>query len=225
MPGSEFWVLLGADHAGKSSVLSALARRTGWRVASYDDDFLGDGFPLVSRLRTEFLTEALREAGRRYSADFVLSIVQTAVVFLRDQALAGGMAGPVVVDSYYYKILAKCRLSGLINEQIFAWWRSFPPPREVVYLDTDPGVAWRRSGNGAAVNRFEHYGDRPSRKAFVSFQADLRRLMLAEVQNVPTSVIGTAADVDDIARQVERIVRSDRGHRSGNRSAGRPVPA
>ncbi|GGQ71679.1 hypothetical protein [Couchioplanes azureus] len=225
MPGSEFWVLLGADYAGKSSVLSALARRTGWRIASYDDDVLGGAYPLVSRLRTEFLTEALSEAGRRYSADFVLSIVQTAVVFLRDQVLAGDPTRPVLVDSYYYKILAKCRLSGLANEQIFAWWRSFPAPRGVVYLDTDAGVAWRRAGNGAAVNRFEHYGDRPSREAFVRFQTDLRRLMLAEVRDVPTRVIGTAADVGDIARQIEEFVRSDRDHRSGDRRTGRPVPA
>ncbi|MEV6602153.1 hypothetical protein AB0M36_35685 [Actinoplanes sp. NPDC051346] len=223
MPG-EFWVLLGADYAGKSSVLSALARRTNWQVASYDDEFLDDGYPSVSRLRGEFF-EALREAGRRYSTDFALSIAQTAVVFLRDQALAGSVARPVLVDSYYYKILAKCRLAGLANEQIFAWWRSFPAPRGVIYLETDAGVAWRRSGNGAAVNRFEHYGDQPSREAFVRFQIDLRRLMLAEVRDVPTSVIGAAADVDDIARQIEEIVRSDHGHRSGDRGKGRPVPA
>jgi thymidylate kinase len=206
---ADFWVLLGPDYAGKSSVISAVTENTGWHAVSYDDQFLEDEFALIRHLRNDFVSEALRGVGERYSADFVLSILQAAVLFLRDQALRHNGKEPVVVDSYYYKILAKCRLSGLVNEALFAWWRSFPSPRGVIYLDTDAGTAWQRAGGGAAVNGFEHYGDRPSREAFDRFQRDLRRLMLTETRGVPTYVIEPGLGVDEVARRVEGIVRSD----------------
>jgi thymidylate kinase len=225
MPSGDFWVLLGPDYSGKSSVISAVADRTDWRVVSYDEKFLDDGLALVGRLRDNFMSEALRGAGERYSADFVLSILQAAVLFLRDQALSHGGDGPVVVDSYYYKILAKCQLSGLVNETIFEWWRSFPAPRGVIYLDTDPATAWRRAAGGAAVNGFEHYGDRPTWEAFDSFQRDLRRLMLVEVHDVPTWVVRPGPGVDEMARRVEDIVRSSHGNGVGDRVADIALPA
>ena len=210
---AEFWVILGPDHAGKSSVLSAVARNTGWPTVSYDDQFLAAEFAMIGHLRDDFLSEALHGVGERYSADFVLSILQAAVLFLRDEAVRHSGAGPVLVDSYYYKILAKCRLSGLVNEVLFRWWRSFPAPRGVILLDTDPGTAWRRAAGDGGVNRFEHYGDRPTRRAFDRFQRDLRRQLMVEVGGVPVTRLDAGLGIDEAARRVEGIVRSDHEHR------------
>jgi hypothetical protein len=223
MPSDDCWVLLGPDYSGTSPVMSAVADRTDWPVVSYDEEFLDAGLALLGRLRDNVMPEALRGGGERYSADFVLSILQAAVIFVRDQALRH-RGGPVIVDSYYYKILAKCRLSGLVNETIFEWWRSFPAPWGVIYLDTDPATAWRRAAGGAAVNGFEHYGDRPTWEAFDLFQGDLRRLMLVEVVDVPTWIIGPGSDVDEMARRVEEIVRSNHGGH-GDRGTGVAPPA
>ncbi|WDZ83124.1 hypothetical protein [Micromonospora cathayae] len=219
-----FWVLLGPDYAGKSSVLTAVSDTTGWAAVSYDDGLLDPGLPLISRLRDDIVPEALRGAADRYSPDLVLSVLQTAVVFLRDQALRQPGSEPVLVDSYYYKILAKCRLAGLVNDVLFDWWRSFPAPRGVIYLDTDVRTAWRRSASGDRLNRFEHYGARPGREAFERFQADLRREMFAEVRGLPTFVVESDADIDVIARRVEQIVRRNNDP-DPDLVAADPVPA
>src|SRR5215510_9719888 len=108
----QFCVLLGPDYAGKSSVLAELSGlATPWRCVSVDDAFLGPGHGLIASLRRHLVQDALPLLGTAYSVDFVASLLQTAVLHVRDQVLAAG-GTPVLVDSYYYKILAKCRLAG-----------------------------------------------------------------------------------------------------------------
>ena len=121
-PAGEFTVLLGTDYAGKSTILAGLAAE-GWQCASYDDEFLPPGSELVAELRESFVPRALRRVGDPYSTDFVLTLLQTSVVHLRDQALNADPGRPVIVDSYYYKMLAKCVLTGLVNDALISWWR------------------------------------------------------------------------------------------------------
>lgn len=183
-------VLLGPDYAGKSTVLAAFAAN-GRKCVSYDDAFIPAESSLVGDLRTEFLGKALRGMGTGYSPDFVLSLLQASVVYLRDEAARHPDS---IVDSYYYKILAKCALLGIGNDDVFAFWRSFPRPRRVIYLDIDPETAWLRSRLGTGLNRFEHYGDTPTWRGFRDFQRDLRGMMLAEVGDVEiTSIDMTGA--------------------------------
>ena len=214
-----FSVLLGPDYAGKSSVISDLSSR-GWRCVSYDDALVPEECSLINDLRDEFITRALRGLGDQYSSDFIVTLLQASVVYLRDQILKAAADQPVIVDSYYYKILAKGMLTGLVNEEMFAWWRSFPRPRQVIYLDVDSEIAWRRSGNGAQLNRFEYYwdrhdGGRPRPEDFHRFQTDLRSLMLAEVGTVPLTVLSGRHGVEQLADTVERIARSGDGTRVG----------
>lgn len=49
-----------------------------------------------------------------------------AVLHLRDQVSARNTETPALVDSYYHKVLAKCRLAGLEDNPMLGWWRSFP---------------------------------------------------------------------------------------------------
>ncbi|HEU5111365.1 MAG TPA: hypothetical protein VFT95_22720, partial [Micromonosporaceae bacterium] len=204
---SGFVVLLGPDYAGKSATMARLAAAPSpWELVSVDDGFVDRGHALISRLRRDLVADVLPSLGSRYSPDFLVGLLQMAVLHLRDRVSAGASTGPLLVDSYYYKILAKCRLAGVPDNPMFAWWRSFPQPRRVVYLDVAPDVAWRRSRNGSAVNRLEHYGERPDRSAFEAFQRDLRPLLLEEIGRVPVSVVAEQDSVAGTARAVREVL-------------------
>jgi thymidylate kinase len=202
-PHPAFSVLLGPDYAGKSTMISELAAR-GVQCVSYDYEFVRPDCSLVNELRDRLVTRALRGKGTSYSADFVVTLLQTAVIYLRDQVMRADWDRPVVVDSYYYKILAKCVLTGMVNESLFAWWRSFPRPRQVIYLDVDPATAWRRSDGGTRLNFFEHYADTPTWESFRQFQADLRRLMLQEIGPIPLEPVTEPDGVEQVMDLVSR---------------------
>lgn len=204
-PGPPFCVLLGPDYAGKSTAMARLAETPApWRIVSVDDAFLGPDHGLIGRLRRALVTETLPALGTAYSPDFATALLQTAVVHLRDQVAA--RREPVLVDSYYYKILAKCRLLGAEENPLFAWWRSFPQPALVVYLDVPPETAWRRAGDGRDLNALEHYGPEPHHDSFAAYQADLRKLMLEEVRHRPVRVVDGTAGVDATVRTIREVL-------------------
>lgn len=197
-----FFVLLGPDYAGKSSALAELpAALPHWRFVSVDDLFLDPAHELIARLRRQLVKDVLPALGTAYSPDFAASLMQTAVVFLRDRILAGDARKPVVADSYYYKILAKCRLMCGENP-MFAWWRSFPQPRRVIYLEASPETAWRRCTAGRRANRLEHYGERADWETFEAFQTDLHKVLLDEIRHLPVTAI---PERDGVARTVHDI--------------------
>lgn len=201
-----FAVLLGPDYAGKSSVMAELrATVPDWHLVSVDAPFVPAEHAVLSQLKRVLVHDSL---GTAFSADFTLSLAQTAVVYLRDRILAADGRTPVVIDSYYYKILAKCQLVGADEHPMFTWWRSFPQPRHVLYLEVAPDVAWTRSA--ASVNRLEHYGDDPNRDAFESFQSDLHKLMLDEVRHLPVTRLPERGDIAETAREVRKVLSGDR---------------
>ncbi|MET9679268.1 hypothetical protein [Streptomyces coeruleorubidus] len=184
-----FCVLLGPDYAGKSSALDQLARTAPqWQILSVDDTHLAPEHALVGRLRRNVVKDVAPHRSA-WSPEFFATLLQTAVVHLRDQLLRTDAATPVVVDSYYYKLLAKCRLFGAPDSTLFAWWRSFPQPRRVIYLDVPPETTWRRSRQGADLNLLEHYGPQPAWDGFRRYQRDLAKVMRDEIQGLPVTVI------------------------------------
>jgi thymidylate kinase len=204
-----FFVLLGPDYAGKSSAMRELANSLPeWRFISIDRAFVEPAHKLIAKLRRQLITEALPALGPAYSPDFAAALMQTAVVHLRDQVVARDPGRPALVDSYYYKILAKCLLVGAAPSML-SWWRSFPQPRRIIYLDVSPEVAWRRSGFGTAANRLEHYGDLPGRTAFETFQADLHKLMYEEIRQLPVSHINSQNSVAETARAIREVLSNE----------------
>ncbi|MGD0065029.1 MAG: hypothetical protein ABSB76_16480 [Streptosporangiaceae bacterium] len=204
----EFWTVLGADYAGKSEALRRLRTETGWQVISYDDPYL-HGRPVVRWLRESGFFEAYTKVGRAYSADLAFSLLTPIVLHLRDEVLRTAAHGPAVVDSYYYKLLAKGVITGLADERAGAIWRALlqPRPAGVVFLDVAPHVAWHRAGG--AVNPFEYYGAEPTWEGFARFQRDLRGVMLDQIKGLPAVVIdanrpaeAVAADVISALRQI-----------------------
>jgi hypothetical protein len=183
---SGFWTVLGGDYAGKSEVLQTLRRETGWQVISYDDPYL-HGHAVVRWLRESAFFEAYRRVGQPYSADLAFSLLTPIVLYLRDEVMAAH--GPAVVDSYYYKLLAKGIITGLADEHARAIWRSLlrPRPEGVVFLDVAPEVAWHRACG--AVNPFEYHGREPTWEGFARFQQDLRDVMLDQIKELPVVMV------------------------------------
>jgi thymidylate kinase len=137
----------------------------------------------------------------------MLSLLQPIVMYLREQIMTAQSASCIVVDGYYYKILAKCRLLGLVDEEIFAAWRRFPQPTLVIYLDADPETTWRRA-EGSLLNPFEYYGSRPSREGFQHFQRDLATALLGEVESVPVRVVRGNAGPRSALDEIEILIRN-----------------
>ena len=200
VPGAlEFVVLVGGDRAGDPSAFGAL--REDAHVLSSDQALLGPGQELIARLHRELDTRVLPGLGATYSPDFVAALLQTAVIHLRDRLTQVNAGRPVVVDSYYYKMLAQCRLSGVTDNPMFDWWRTFPQPTRVFYLDIPPEKAWRR-GYGCGLGPLSYYGTRPTRDGFIAYQKDLRELVFAELGSLDVRVLDGTADVADTVREV-----------------------
>lgn len=206
-----FVVLLGPDYAGKSSVLTEFRRTaTPWRLLSVDDTFLAPEHALIGRLRRDVVKDVAAH-GTRWSPDFLAAMVHTAVVHLRDQLMNGDPRTPAVVDSYYYKFLAKLRLAGVPDDPLLTWWRSFPRPGRVIYLHVSPESAWRRAHDGADLNRLEHYGPRPDPHGFTRYQTDLDRLVREEIRDLPVTVLAEQPDAARTAATVRELIAHELG--------------
>jgi hypothetical protein len=84
---------------------------------------------------------------------------------MKDQVHGRDPRVPVLVDSSYYKILAKCRTAGVRGPLTYDCWRTFPQPDRLVHLGVSPSSAWRRRGDGAGLTSREYEGDMPGSSA------------------------------------------------------------
>lgn len=189
MPEGRLYVVLGGDYAGKSTALRRLGPPAGWRIVTADDDGLPPAYASLAALRRLFVRGVLPQVGQLYSPDYLLSGLQMPLVYLRDHAAAERRTADVLVDSYYYKVLAKCALVGLHGPAFFDYWRSFPRPDRVLFVRTSGEIAWRRAQLAGRLNGFEHYGPRPTRQGFLDFQRDLQAAMLDEVGALPVDFV------------------------------------
>lgn len=202
----DFVVLLGPDFSGKSSALARLRfGRARCRIVSTDHEFVDARHALVSDLRRG-VGELLPLLGGAYTPDFLAALLQTAVIHVRDELLRRDSAGHALVDSYYYKILAKCRLAGVWDNPMFAWWRSFPQPRRVVYLDVSTASAWRRCQAGHSLNPLEYYGERPNWAGFQRYQEDLAKLMREEIHHLPVTTVAERDDPAHTALAIQEVL-------------------
>jgi hypothetical protein len=178
---THFRVLLGGDHVGKSSLLRRVGLETDWRTVAHDGPHPLPWRSFVSELRNGLDRSLSARDGR--SSDFAAALVHVGLVFLRDttEHHAGDR---VLVDSYHYKVLAKCILKGIATGPLIELWRSFPAPSEVILLGAEPEVLWERSGNGRRVTAFECYGSTPTRDGFLTFQRDLADLLRKETHGL-----------------------------------------
>lgn len=197
-------MLIGPDHVGKTSALRALRQEPRWHIVSPDGDLLQDGYVVVSQVKRYILSHILQRGQACYSSAFVLSCIHLLIMYLHDQVSAAMRrpASVVLVDSYYYKLLAKCMLKDLVDHELFALWRALPRPDRVILLHAEPEVLWQRSGRGEHLNPFEHYGTRPDRDAFLRFQEDVIQQMLREVEPCEVDLIHARGTVTETRDQI-----------------------
>ncbi|GAA3311269.1 hypothetical protein GCM10020295_80510 [Streptomyces cinereospinus] len=163
---------------------------------------------MITRLRRDLTDHLLPGLGTAYSADFLASVLQTAVVHMRDQVHERDPRVPVLADSYYYKILAKCRMAGVRDTLMYDWWRSFPQPDRVVYLDVSPSSAWWRRGGGAGLNPLEYAGETGDMAGFERYQKELRQLLLEEVCDLPVTELPEQPSVERAVEVVREVLTS-----------------
>lgn len=206
----EFSVLLGADFAGKSSALGRLREtEPDWQYFSTDTKFLGPQHGYIAELR-RLTGQVLPSLGSVAGPEFLAGLLQTAVLHLRDEIVRAEPGRPVLVDSYYYKILAKCRLLGVAQDNpMLQWWRSFPQPRRVVLLEVGDDSSWRRCAQGRRLNLLEYYGDHPQRDGFDRYQRDLRKVMAEEISGIPVSVVEECASPEQAALRIREVLAHD----------------
>ncbi|MFJ6513902.1 hypothetical protein ACIQMO_19275 [Streptomyces sp. NPDC091406] len=211
LPEAPFCVLLGPDYAGKSSAMSALRGLSPpWRLLSVDDAFLAPEHALLRRLRRDVVKEvAVHDT--TWSPEFLTAMVHTAIVHLHDRLVGDAPETPAVVDSYYYKFLAKCLLAGAPERPLPAWWRSLPRPRRVIYLEVSPENAWERARAGTALNRLEHYGGQATWEGFRRYQSDLAKVMRDEIQDLPVTVIKEPDSPVRAAAEIREVLEHELG--------------
>ncbi|MGA5559731.1 hypothetical protein ACPCUV_00845 [Streptomyces platensis] len=175
-----------------------------------DDTRLAPEHALIGRLRRNVVQDVAPHRSA-WSPEFFATLVQTAVVHLRDQLLRADAGTPVVVDSYYYKLLAKCRLAGAGESPLLAWWRTFPRPSRVIYLDVSPETTWQRSRQGADLNLLEYYGPQPDRDGFRRYQTDLAKVMRDEIQDLPVTVIEEMGRPELTAAAIREVLTHEFG--------------
>ncbi|MFJ9562644.1 hypothetical protein ACIRQQ_21680 [Streptomyces fuscichromogenes] len=207
----EFFVVLGPDHAGKSTALEFISASHACHVITPDCGRHTSERALISRLRQDIISEVGAALGITYSADFLTALSQAIVVHMRDQIMRPENDGPVLVDSYYYKILAKCRLAGADGHPMFTWWRTFPQPRRVFYLDIEPRAAWDRAGQGAGIHGLECDGGKVDEAAFNRYQRDLGKLMRDEISHLPVTVIDQRSSVSQTTQAIMEVIADERG--------------
>jgi thymidylate kinase len=201
-------VLVGPDCVGKSSVLRELATR-GRSVVSYDDDMLESRYAVLSQLRRA-LDTAL-QGGVEYSADFLIAGLSLVTFYLRDEMQRRRHGASVLVDSYHYKVAAKCRIFGLDRGRTNLPWQNFPQPDLVIMLRTEDEVLWARASRRTWLNRFEHHGRCPERESFVSLQRELVASLRELARGVPLVEVDAGAPLAEVCDRVEDALRGVKG--------------
>jgi hypothetical protein len=131
-----------------------------------------------------------------------LGIVHTLVMYLGYRVADTPPGMPIVIDGYYFKMLAKCRLFNLVDEDIFALWRCLPQPSSAIYLHAEPATTWMRAGE-RSLSPIEYYSHAPCRENFERFQRDLEMAMLHELGPIPVTRISGESQPEQVLAHIE----------------------
>lgn len=178
-PG-RFLVLLGIDGSGKSTLLSSLAD-AGVQTASWHElrshevpATLAPDAPTAIKNRLTPLARAMFIGGH---------LVAQYEYLVRPRIEAGVTT---VLDSYYYKLLAKERLLGFADGALESLCIELPQPDGIIYVDVDPRESFRRKAG--RLSPYEHFDD-ASEESYVTFQSQLARALLTATDSAPDHVI------------------------------------
>ncbi len=201
--GGRFLVLVGIDGSGKTSLLSALAD-LGMLTGSWRD--LRD-HDLPQAMAPDAPTQIKTRLNPMPRTMFVGGHLVAQYEYLVRPAVEAGT--DILLDSYWYKVLAKERLLGRLHPSLTELCRALPVPDAVVFLDVDPRVALRRKGG--RVTAYECLGA-PGDESFLRFQTLLRQEIMADLASVPqVHRVDADADPGAVLDQVVALLAGCRG--------------
>lgn len=205
LPKGRLCVLLGHDGAGKSTVLREIQReRPEWLCTSLDpEDFLpipGIDLRPPPSWHPRETALALQPMSRSAFLLLILSIVTEYNVI---PALAAGST--VVVDSYYYRLLAK---EAVLNPVGYALIKHaseiLPKPNLILEIIVQTDLAYSRK---KTLTRLEYAGD-SSQTGFARFQETVRKRVQQLCVGVPTREVDGERAVRAIAEDVVDLIES-----------------
>lgn len=191
-----FFCILGGDGSGKTTLLNALALRcpeivtVSWKRLSAVT-VLPDLLPGLSP------PETLRRLGPRSRAAMFCYLASLEFEMIIEPALKAGKT--VVVDSYWYKFVAKMRVLNMAAPFLYPVVQSLPHPDRIIFLDTPVELALERKSD---MNFFDCNGDIAN---FLTFQRALSETMLGFVESLPLSRIDGRARPEAILERVVEI--------------------
>lgn len=158
-----FIVLLGIDGSGKTSLLRALAAR-GLRTAQWqqlrDHDVPAALAPTAPTAVKNGLTPLAR-------AMFIGGHLVAQYEYLVRPQIETGRT--VVLDSYYFKVLAKERILGVAHPALVDLCAELPQPDLLLHLDVTPQESRRRKQG--RISSYEHF--EPDETTYLTFQTRL----------------------------------------------------
>lgn len=193
----KFVVMIGMDGSGKSTVLQSLIER-GLKVADWKDlreyeeiSYSAPEEPHTIRNRLKPLSRSL----------FVASHIVAEYEYLIEPIINKGIS--IVLDSYYYRSLAKEAIYGK-NDPIFhTICTSLPQPDYIIDLKVDPEIAFERKVKARAgtlgVSEFYH---EPTLSDFINFQKRVRDLISIYTNRIPIMEIDSSQKREEVLREV-----------------------
>lgn len=177
-PG-RFLVLLGIDGSGKSTLLSGLAS-AGVQTASWQDLRSHD---VPATLAPDAPTAIKNRLTPLARAMFIGGHLVAQYEYLVRPRLEAGVT--TVLDSYYYKLLAKERLLGFAHPALEDLCAELPQPDGIIYLEVNPRESLRRKAG--RLSPYEHFDDAGG-DSYVAFQSQLARALRSATDDAPERV-------------------------------------
>lgn len=172
-----FGVVVGIDGSGKSALMDEL-RKKQMQVKSWTDL---RGSPGTVVLAPQFPTEIRNRLSPLMRAMFIGGHLVAEYETLVRPGLERGES--VLFDSYYFKLMAKEALYGIIHPIFFDLCKELPRPDMAFLLDVDPVEAYHRKNS--RLSPYE-YLRRPTMEDFVSFETRLKQLIESYLSGIPT---------------------------------------
>lgn len=191
-----FTCLLGGDGSGKTTLLHALEARNP-EIVTVHWKQIASVTLLPSLLPGLDGPETSRRLGPLSRAGQFCYLAALEYEMLIHPALAAGKT--VIVDSYWYKFVAKMRVLDMAAPFLYEVCASLPAPDQILYLDTPLETARVRK---AEMNFFDCNG-RPEN--FVPFQCALRTVMQGFIADIPVTRLDGAMPVPDLAATVANL--------------------
>jgi thymidylate kinase len=112
----------------------------------------------------------------------------------------------VVLDSYYYKAIAKEELYGVCHRSLRELCWELPEPDCVIFVDVDPATSYARKKG--RLSPYEYFSV-PSAHDYIDFQSRLRDKILERIAGVPTVYrVDGEEEPGQLLLRVEELLRS-----------------